>query len=70
VKSHQHVVANDDITLSIITFHMDDVYGQHIYLYLLTKHIEFATRPHYLQLCYIKLQNAMCQHNNFKQNIL
>jgi hypothetical protein len=51
VKSHA--------THDVITFHMDDVYGQHIHLHPLTIHIKFATIRHYLQLCYNPLQSAI-----------
>jgi hypothetical protein len=37
----QHLDANDQH--DVITFHMDDVYGQHIHLHPLNIHIRFAT---------------------------
>jgi len=40
---------------------MDDVYGQHIHLHLLTICINVAISHHYLQLCYHPLQNAKWQ---------
>jgi hypothetical protein len=49
----------------VITFHMDDVYNQHIHLHPLTIHIKFATIHQYLQLCYKPLQSVMWQHNTF-----
>jgi len=57
------------ISHDIITFHVDDVYGQHIHPHPLTIHIKFATSHHYLQLCYNPLPNAMCQHYIYIYNV-
>jgi hypothetical protein len=52
------------IEYDVITFHIYDVYGQHIQLYQLTNHIKLTTNDHYLQQCYNPLQSAMW-HKNF-----
>jgi hypothetical protein len=49
---------------------MDDVYIQHIHLYLLTIRTKFASSHYYLQLCYNPLQSAMWQHNNIFNYVL
>jgi hypothetical protein len=54
----------------VITFHMDDLYGQHIHFHPLTIHIKFVTTHHYLQICYNPLQSAMWQHNNIFKKLL